>query len=145
MRLLALREVEGFFHRRRLRPGVLRPHRAILHPRREVGDFLLRELGLGRHLQVLVLVANRLDEQALARLAGDERGARVAALEHGLTRVEQQAALHLLARRAVALETTLGKHGTNALLEELAALIRAGGRDEQAADCDQRCGAKAYQ
>ena len=47
----------------------LRPRRAELHPLFEDRDFLVRQLLLRRHLEVGILVADRLDDQRLVRIA----------------------------------------------------------------------------
>ena len=74
------------------------------------------------------MVADGLDEPGLLRVAGDEHGAGLAALEHAVARVEGEAALALLGRRAVALVATFGQHGADALLEEFQVLAgRLGG------------------
>src|SRR6185436_6017207 len=76
--------------------------RAALHPRLEVRDHLGRELALRRHLELLVLVADRLDEEALVEVARDDGRAGLAALEQALARVDVELALQLLRLRAVA-------------------------------------------
>ena len=61
-----------------VRAGIGRAHR---HPFLEVSDLFRRELlVLGRHFEIRIGVADRLDDEALVRLASDERGAGIAAL-----------------------------------------------------------------
>lgn len=64
-------------------------------PAREHRDFLERKLAGGRHLEPLVV--NRLDEQALAGLAGHDHRPSLATLENRLQRIEPQTAFLLLA------------------------------------------------
>ena len=63
--------------------GVVRPRRAHLDPRFEIGNLLLAELTALRHLQLGVGVAHRFDEQAFLGLAGRDHWPAVAALERG--------------------------------------------------------------
>ena len=89
----------------------------ICTQRGQVGDLPVRELLLRRHLQVVVLVADRLDQQALLRVAGDDDGAGLAAVHHAGLRVEPQVALVLLG--AVAWIAVLGQERPDGRLEEL--------------------------
>ncbi len=87
-----------------------------------------RELLLRRHLHVLVLVTDGLDEQAFVRVASDERRAGVATGEDGIAGVQGEAALHL-GGGGVALEAALDEDGADLLLEELeGGCIGAGGQ-----------------
>ena len=93
--------------------------RAHLDPRDEVGDLRVGELlALGRHLEVRVRVADGADERGLVRVAGDDSGAGIAALEHALAGVEREAALDFALGGAVALEALAGEDGANLVLEE---------------------------
>src|SRR6185436_10041210 len=91
-------------------------------PGLDVGDLLLRELLLRRHLEVVVGPAQRLDQEALRGVARDDRGAGVAALQHPLARIEIEAALQLRRLRAVAGRAALRQNRPDLLLEELEAL-----------------------
>ena len=75
----------GLFQRRadrRLGFTCGRVGRARIHPLLEVGDGLLGELGfLGGHRQSIV-VPDGVDQEALAALAGNDRGTSVAAFGH---------------------------------------------------------------
>ena len=97
------------------------PHR---HPALEVGDHLVGQLLLGRHLEVVVLVADRLDQQALLEVARHDRGAEVAPLADALPRVEHEVRLDLLGRRGVALVAVLDQHRADLRLEERELLRR---------------------
>src|SRR5262249_47719331 len=104
---------------RDLRPVVLGPGGALPDPRGQGRDLGFGEATLGRHAQVRVAVADRLDEQALLRVAGHENGSAVAALVDGRTAVQLQAPAFLLRGGAVALKAALGQDGADLLLEEL--------------------------
>ena len=82
-------------------------------------DGLLRKLRLGRHLQVVVVVRNRLNQAAGLRIAGDDRRAGVAALAEALAGVEQQFALGLAGLFAVALVAVLHQQRADVVLEKL--------------------------
>src|SRR4051812_44714971 len=100
--LLGLLVVLGLLIRLRLvarlrRGSRLAPGQAALDPVDQGGDLLVAELlVLGRHLQVLILIAHRLDQQALVRLARDRGRAALAAREDRLARVEPQLGLLLV-------------------------------------------------
>ena len=64
--------------------------RAHAHPGHEIVHLRRRELSVGRHLQVGVGVADRLDQQALLRIAGDDGRAADAALFPAAAPVERQ-------------------------------------------------------
>jgi hypothetical protein len=59
----------------------LGPRRAPLHPLRQVGDLAIRQLALRGHLEVYVVVVDRLDQPALLRPAGHDGRPVVAALQ----------------------------------------------------------------
>ena len=98
--------------------ALARVGRAHLDPLLEIRDHRVGQLLLRRHLRVVIGVADRRHQQALSRLAGDERRAAVAALPDALARVEQQPALDLLRVRRVALVALVHQHRANALLEK---------------------------
>ena len=97
-------------------PGVGCP---AAHPLDQVRDLAVGKLlALGGHLQVLVLVGNRVDQEAVGGLSRDQGGAGVAAVEKPLPRVEHEPALHLVGVPAVALVATGDEHRPHLLLEE---------------------------
>jgi len=49
------------------------PGRASVYPKLQNGNGLLGKLSLGRHLKVVVFIANRLDEATACRVPGDNR------------------------------------------------------------------------
>ena len=94
--------------------------RAHADPLHEVGDEIVGKLLVARrHREVAVGVADGFDEEAFVRLAGDDGGAGVAALEPAVARVEREAAFDLLRARAVALVTILDQDRTHLGLEEV--------------------------
>ena len=82
------------------RPRIGRAH---LDPLLENGPFIIRQRLLRRHLQVPVSVADRLHQQALFRIAGDNGRTGVAALLPAFPAVQPQTALDLFLR-AMAIE-----------------------------------------
>ena len=98
---------------------VRRPH---FDPRFEVADLLRAQPFrlLGRHVEVVVAVPDGMDEQALFGIARNHRGARFAAPQQALARIQVELRLHLVA--AVALVAAVGQDGADPLLEELDAL-----------------------
>src|SRR5204863_9303594 len=108
--------------RRGLRGIAGGPGRAHLDPAGDVVDDRGRQLLLRRHLEVGVDVPDRLEEEALLRVAGDDRRAGVAALEDLLAAVEPEGALQLLRLGAVALVAALDEKGSDLFLEEFEGL-----------------------
>ena len=104
----------------------VRMRRAHRHPLLERLDGLGRELCLGRHLEVLVVVSNRGDEQAVVWVTRDDRWSGVAAGQDGGQRIELEAALQLGCAVRVALVAMVHEHRPHALLKELD--LRGGGR-----------------
>ena len=98
--------------------AVARVRRAHEHPLLEVGDDLGRELLLGRHELVLLLAANRRDEQAALEIARLDGVASRAAHPDALARVQQQTAFDLLRLGGMALIALGHQHGANLPLEE---------------------------
>ena len=87
-------------------------------------DVLRLELRLAlRHLRRARLLVDRLNQQALCRIAGDDRGTGLAALEQGFARVESQTALLIVGVTVVAVG---GEDRSNASFEEVRGL-RGGG------------------
>ena len=119
------RHVVGRRHGRRI---VARVQGAIVHPFHEVRDDGITELGpiLG-HGRIGIVVPDRLDEPTLPRVAGDERGTGVTALEQAIAEIHAQLALLLL--RAVALVAFGGQQRADALLEEFK--LRGRGRERR--------------
>ena len=97
----------------------LRPLGAGLDPLHEPLDFRVRQLGrVAGHAQILALVAQRRDDEALLRVARNDRRTPASALENALTRVEPQAPA-LFAR--VAREALLFEHRADLVEEDLGA------------------------
>ena len=128
------------------RPGTLAgggrlvsPRRAAADPFDERGDLVGRQLRLGGHL-IGLAVANRVDQQALVRLARHDGRRRVAPLEHCGPRVEPQVAL--LFGLAVALVAAGGQQRPHLLFEELhvgrVARIGRSARDRGGSRCRRR-------
>ena len=104
------------------RPRVERPP---ANPVREVGNLLVGKLvALRGHLEVRVLVADGVDDEAVLGLARDDRWPRVAAVEHALAGVQHEAALYLVGVAAVAFVATVREHGTDVRLKKLEVLRR---------------------
>ena len=75
----------------------------------------------GRHPQVIVGVADRLDQQTLFNVSGFDGGAGIASLKQTLARILEQAALGLGALLAVARVAIVHEDGANLVLEKLKA------------------------
>ena len=138
-----LGETKGV-HRHALRL-VLRPGGADPHPLFQHGDLLVRQLLLGRHRQVFVVVAHGLDDQRLVRLAGHQCRPRVAAGGEVAEVVDTQSALLLLF--AVALVAALHQQGADLVFKELqCGPLGVGGRGQgsrrQTGKQEQKGGAK---
>ena len=91
----------------RERRGDLGPLRPSLDPLDEPLDFGVGELiRVARHLQVIVHMPERGDDEALFRVPRDDRGAAAASLEHPLAGIEPETAPFVVgvAREAAALE-----------------------------------------
>ena len=80
---------------------------------------------------------NRLDEKTLVRIARHNGRTGFTALEHAITRVQQQAALHLLRFRAVTFVAIVRQHRTHLALKEIDLRFRRLGSDG-ASDTQQR-------
>ena len=102
-------------------PGLLRPLRPVGDPGGQVGPDRFGQQLARRHLERLVRVLDRLDQQAVLRVAGHDRRPALAALEHRLARVEPQPAAGLL--RPVALDARAGQHRPHLQLEEALRLV----------------------
>ena len=96
----------------------VRPRGAHLHPGRQYlyGRRRQRRTRRRRHL-VFAVLANGVNEIAIVRIAGDDDGAGIGALEEGRFGVEAQSAALLVG--AVAGHAIVGQHGADARLEEL--------------------------
>src|SRR5437870_13457187 len=88
-----------------------RPGCSLLHPARELCYNAIRQLLVGRHLDVGVSIAKRPDQQTFVCIAGNDGGSTFSALEQGSAGVEAQAMAGLLS--AVTLETLLRQNGPN--------------------------------
>ena len=108
-----------------IRLGAPWPRGAETNPLLEVGHGLFAQLFLGRHLQVRVGVLDRLDQQALGRVAGHDCLARVAASQDGFAGVELEVAFVLFV--AVALVAIVDEQRPNLAFKELDALRRKAG------------------
>ena len=96
-----------------------RARRATLHPFLQQRHLFARQRGLRRHrLEFKAGVADGLDQGALFRVAGHDRGAGFAALQPARRVIEAEPRLDFLVRR-VALVTTLREQGPDLLFEEL--------------------------
>src|SRR5207244_2009771 len=115
--LAALHQVDGPPARDR-RPGVGKQSTAA-DPLDENGDVAVGQLPLGRHLHALILVPDGADQQALLRLAGDDRRSTVSAFLDGRSAVELQPAALFLRLCRVTLVTIVGEQRTDLALEEL--------------------------
>src|SRR5690606_11416775 len=111
-------------------------------PLRERIDLRLRELlALGRHLQVRVAVADRMDEQALLRISRLQQRPRLAALQHALGAVKREPTLRLPLLHRVTLVAILRQDWPNLALEELLLLLRLhGGHRRPAGRAERRAG-----
>ena len=108
-------QVEPFRGERCVAARVRRPHR---NPCFQVADRRGRQFLFWRHTQVVVVVAHRLEEQAVGRLARNDRCSQAATLSQRHTRIDAQAALRFLGGRAVAGVTMLDQQRANPHLEE---------------------------
>ena len=94
---------------------------SLLDPAGEVGDDVIGELALGRHLE-LALVFQHFDQQALFRMSRHEARPGIASLEERLARIDQQAASLLFRFHRVARVAVFREDGPNLLLEKRDAL-----------------------
>ena len=93
---------------------------AAADPLGEVGDLRVSEFfALGGHLELVVFVTDRGEEEATRRLAGDEGRAGVAAGKEGGGGVEEETALDAVGIVAVALVTMLDQDGADLVFEKL--------------------------
>ena len=90
---------------------------AALHPLLEDRDFIRRQAAFGRHREILVEVAHRLDDEALREIARDDRRSVVAAVLPARTRVERKASFGLLFRRMTVV-APLDQHRSHLRFEE---------------------------
>ena len=97
-------------------PVIARVRGPQAHPKLEIGDYAVRQLLLGRHDQPIV--TQGLDEQALHRLAGHDRGCGVAALEEARPAIEPKPALGFLDLGRVTPVTVLNQDRPDLLLKE---------------------------
>ena len=85
-------------------------------PGREIGDLILAQRLVRRHRRNVVGTLDRLEQQALVRLASDNGRAGITAGEQRLARVDAQFAGHFLI--AVAAKARAGHNGVNLLVEQ---------------------------
>ena len=118
-------ELPGVFDIEAVRLGRVRTRvgRAHLHPGDEVGDLGIRQFLFG-HLEVVVDVPHRADEQALLGMAGNDGRTGGAALEQPGPRIEIEFAANLLRAGGMAFVAMLDEEGADSLLEERDALGR---------------------
>ena len=132
VRDFSLRAHRHLLPRRRARPG-----RAHLHPLGERGDLLVRKfLPLRRHLQVVILVADSRDEQALREIARHDCRPVVAASERTIRRIEHEPAFDLVRGMAVTLEAVLFQDRCDLLFKKVRTLRRDRPKRRQGRDCD---------
>ena len=91
--------------------------RTAADPGLQVGHVRFGELLLGRHLEIAVLIAHSLPEQAFLGLAGDERGAGVTAVFPACLMIETKTSLLLV--RAMAVDAMLDEQRADALFKKL--------------------------
>src|SRR5262249_27721164 len=96
---------------------VIGPEGAPFDPCDHVGDLVGAQLAARRHLQIAILVAYRLEKEALLRRARDDGGSALAALQEPGTAVQPQFRLRLL--HAVAFVAVFREERADFLLEEL--------------------------
>ena len=83
-------------------------------PLGEIGDLLVGQfLAFRGHLEIFIFVADGLDQEAFFGVAGDKGGARRAAFEQGVTRVEGEAAFGFSFGFAVTFVTGLDENGAD--------------------------------
>ena len=116
----------------RIRPGVVagrftrsRIGSADTNPPFEVSDRALRQRLVRRHLEILVRVANRANQQARVGITGNDRRTALAALEKRRARVEKKSALRLLRASRMTSVALLCEQGTNVRLEVVESGARA--------------------
>ena len=119
--------------------------RAEGHPAYQSFDLAPAQPALGRHLQVRIFVADRLDEAALLRLAGDDDRPALAALDPALPAVEEQPPLEPLRPGRVTAVALAHQERPDLALEEIELIAwnlvrpgRQGGDDPEARD-PERC------
>ena len=111
-----------------LRDFLARIGRAHFHPlgqRRDLVVLQLAALLARRHLQILVLVFDRLEQRTRLGIAGHDRWADLAAFEHAVARVERQPALGFAVFEAVALVAVVREDRADFALEK-SGLFRRG-------------------
>src|SRR5262249_39928976 len=105
-----------------------------LDPGREITDNMIGEFLVRRHANLLVLVAQCLQQKTLGWLAGNDGWAVLAAFKQRGAVVHAQAARYLVA--AVTLEAGLDQHGSNLGLEERVAGF-LGLAEQERGKCDK--------
>ncbi len=101
------------------------------NPLSEILQYLLvQSRSVLRHPQILELVPNRLQEEALLGFAGDDGGAFAPSLQQSVLEVQDQFRLRL-ARAVVALVAMLHQYRPNLRLEEIIPLVGSQGEGEE--------------
>ena len=115
--LLARRRhiVATFRHRSIPRARIRRPH---LHPFFQIRDLRVRQLLLGRHLEILIIITHAFDQHALIRIVRHDDRSINAALTQTFACIQQQRALHLFAAGAMALVAVIGQKGADFRLKK---------------------------
>ena len=110
----------GVRGRTSLRHETPRIRRAAFHPFGEVGNLLVGQLFPFRgHLQVLIGVIDRGDQEAFVGMARHDVIARAPAVQQRLARIEHEAALHFVGVAAVAFVAIVRQHRPDLVFEEL--------------------------
>ena len=134
--------VAGFLRKAsQLVTGTDRTRRAHLDPLFQYLDFGVGNLPtcfLRRHLELVVGIGDGTEQQRFPRVARHDGGTFVAALEHPVTRIQDEAAFRGSFGHRVALIAMLRQNGADVLLEEFEALFgglwaRVGGDGESCA------------
>ena len=100
------------------RDGLFRPRRAGFDPLAEILDDFGSKTFLRRHLEVFVLVGDRLDEQACLHITRDDRRTGVTTGEEVLEVIDLERALHLVRCGAVARVAFLREDGPDLLFKK---------------------------
>ena len=103
----------------RLRRVGRRERQSAPDPFGEHGDLSFRQLPGRRHLHVLVVVSNRLNDQALLDITDHRCRPAVTAGKNRFAAVEQQPALQLLRLRRMTFKAALNEQRPNSLLKEV--------------------------
>ncbi len=103
--------------------GPFGPVRPVANPSLKIGDDGVRQLFVGRHLQVVVAIAKCADQQALFGIVRDDGRARIPSFDERRPTVESEIVAGFLA--AVAFPASGRQHRANARFKERLAVFRA--------------------